>query len=45
VYLHYVYDLWAEQWRSRHAKGDMVIVRYADDQSSGSSTGVMRSTS
>src|SRR6266702_6717819 len=32
VYLHYVYDLWAEQWRLRHAKGDMIIVRYADDQ-------------
>src|SRR5262249_2166815 len=32
VYLHYAYDLWAEQWRSRHAKGDMIIVRYADDQ-------------
>src|SRR5262249_33146508 len=32
VYLHYVYDLWAAQWRSRHAKGDMFIVRYADDQ-------------
>jgi RNA-directed DNA polymerase len=32
VYLHYVYDLWAEQWRSRHATGDMIIVRYADDQ-------------
>src|SRR5262249_47099610 len=32
VYLHYVYDLWAAQWRVRHAKGDMIIVRYADDQ-------------
>src|SRR5262249_28413026 len=32
VYLHYVYDLWAAQWRARHAKGDMIIVRYADDQ-------------
>src|SRR5258707_7762771 len=32
VYLHYVYDLWAQQWRSLHAKGDMIIVRYADDQ-------------
>jgi RNA-directed DNA polymerase len=32
VYLHYVYDLWAAQWRTRHAKGDMIIVRYADDQ-------------
>jgi len=31
VYLHYVYDLWADQWRSRHAKGEMIIVRYADD--------------
>ena len=31
VYLHYAFDLWAEQWRGRHAKGDMVIVRYADD--------------
>ena len=31
VYLHYAFDLWVEQWRRRHAKGDMVIVRYADD--------------
>jgi RNA-directed DNA polymerase len=31
VYLHYVYDLWAQQWRARHATGDMIIVRYADD--------------
>ncbi len=31
VYLHYVFDLWAEQWRRREAKGDMIIVRYADD--------------
>jgi group II intron reverse transcriptase/maturase len=31
VYLHYVLDLWAEQWRGRHAHGDMVIVRWADD--------------
>ena len=31
VYLHYVLDLWAEQWRRRHAHGDMVIVRWADD--------------
>jgi RNA-directed DNA polymerase len=30
VYLHYVYDLWVEQWRTRHAKGDMIVVRYAD---------------
>jgi len=31
IYLHYAFDLWAEQWRRRHAKGDVVIVRYADD--------------
>ena len=31
IYLHYVLDLWAEQWRRREAKGDMIIVRYADD--------------
>jgi hypothetical protein len=31
VYLHYVFDLWAERWKRREAKGDMVIVRYADD--------------
>ena len=31
VYLHYVFDLWAHQWRARHAHGDVVIVRFADD--------------
>ena len=31
IYLHYVYDLWAEQWRRRHARGAMIVVRYADD--------------
>src|SRR5664280_24918 len=31
VYLHYVFDLWAERWRQREAAGDMIIVRYADD--------------
>jgi group II intron reverse transcriptase/maturase len=31
VYLHYVFDLWADQWRRRHARGDVVIVRFADD--------------
>jgi len=31
VYLHYVLDLWAHQWREREAGGDMIIVRYADD--------------
>jgi group II intron reverse transcriptase/maturase len=31
VYLHYVFDLWAEVWRKKVAKGDVVVVRYADD--------------
>jgi len=31
VYLHYVFDLWAQQWRRRHAQGDVIIVRFADD--------------
>jgi RNA-directed DNA polymerase len=31
LYLHYVFDLWAERWRKRHAQGSMIIVRYADD--------------
>jgi group II intron reverse transcriptase/maturase len=31
VYLHYVFDLWVQQWRQRNAKGDVIVVRYADD--------------
>jgi group II intron reverse transcriptase/maturase len=31
VYLHYVFDLWAHQWRGRQARGEMIVVRYADD--------------
>jgi RNA-directed DNA polymerase len=31
IYLHYVFDRWARQWRRRHAHGDMVVVRFADD--------------
>jgi RNA-directed DNA polymerase len=31
IYLHFVFDLWALQWRRRTARGDMVMVRYADD--------------
>jgi hypothetical protein len=28
VYLHYVFDLWADQWRRRNARGDVVLVRF-----------------
>jgi RNA-directed DNA polymerase len=31
VYLHYVFDLWAVQWRRREATGNVIVVRYADD--------------
>ena len=31
VYLHYVFDLWAERWRHHHAHGGVIFVRYADD--------------
>lgn len=31
VYLHYVFDLWAQQWRKARARGEMIVVRYADD--------------
>jgi len=35
VYLHYVFDLWADQWRRQHAHGDVILVRYADDYIAG----------
>ena len=31
VYLHYVLDLWTHRWRSKQARGDVIIVRYGDD--------------
>ena len=31
IYLHYCYDLWVQQWRRRNARGNMIVVRYADD--------------
>jgi RNA-directed DNA polymerase len=30
VYLHYVFDLWAQRWRES-VKGHVIVVRYADD--------------
>ena len=32
IYLHYVFDLWAEAWRKKVAQGDVIVVRYADDR-------------
>jgi group II intron reverse transcriptase/maturase len=31
VYLHYVLDLWVQAWRKHSARGDIIIVRWADD--------------
>ena len=31
VYLHYVFDLWAQKWRRENSRGDVIIVRFADD--------------
>jgi RNA-directed DNA polymerase len=31
IYLHYVFDLWVEVWRQKVARGDVIVVRYADD--------------
>lgn len=31
IYLHYVLDLWVNQWRRKWAHGDVIVVRYADD--------------
>ena len=31
IYLHYVFDLWVRQWRKTQARGDMIVVRFADD--------------
>jgi RNA-directed DNA polymerase len=31
IYLHYVFDLWVKQWRRTKARGDVIVVRFADD--------------
>jgi len=31
IYLHYVFDLWVRAWRKKQAKGDVIVVRFADD--------------
>jgi len=31
IYLHYVFDFWADRWRQKHARGSVVVVRFADD--------------
>jgi len=31
VFLHYVFDLWIHWWRKKHARGQCIVIRYADD--------------
>lgn len=31
IYLHYVFDLWVNQWRKRQARGNVIVIRFADD--------------
>ncbi len=31
LYLHHVFDLWVRRWRKTQARGDVVVVRFADD--------------
>ena len=31
IYRHFVFDLWVQAWRKNHARGDVIVVRYADD--------------
>ena len=31
IYLHYVFDLWVHRWRRTTARGDVIVVRFADD--------------
>ena len=31
IYLHYVFDLWTHWWRQHNARGEILVVRYADD--------------
>lgn len=31
IYLHYVLDIWVQQWRKQYARGEVIIARWADD--------------
>src|ERR1700688_2198508 len=31
IYLHYVLDLWVQQWRQKQGRGEVIFVRFADD--------------
>ncbi len=31
IYLHYAFDLWVQAWRKKRARGEIIVLRYADD--------------
>src|SRR5215469_16360555 len=31
IYLHYAFDQWVDAWRKKCARGDVIVIRYADD--------------
>ena len=31
IYLHYAFDLWVQRWRRTQARGEVIVVRFADD--------------
>jgi hypothetical protein len=31
IYLHYVFDLWVDIWRKKCARGEVIVLHYADD--------------
>lgn len=31
IYLHYVFDLWTHWWRQKYPRGEVLVVRFADD--------------
>ncbi len=35
IYLHYTFDLWVNVWRKRYARGELVVIRFADDTIAG----------
>ena len=35
IYLHYAYDLWVQHWRKQPGRGEVIVIRYADDSVAG----------
>ena len=31
IYLHYLFDLWVDVWRKKYARGEVMVLRFADD--------------